>query len=110
MQYPSLKRKPQQFEIEKFNNYLLENYTTRKVGLNLFTTDIRFELLAKYYIYLYTGPNFHSDMNDYLSSDTTDYYIPFLPYIKVLYEAVRMELLPVSNDKILYRGVALQQY
>ena len=49
-------------------------------------------------------------MNDYLSSDTTDYYIPFLPYIKVLYEAVRMELLPVSNDKILYRGVALQQY
>ena len=54
MQYPSLKRKPQQFEIEKFNNYLLENYTTRKVGLNLFTTDILIELLAKYYIYLYT--------------------------------------------------------
>ena len=109
-EYSSLKRKPQQYEIEKFNHYLLNNYTTRKVGLYIFTTDIPIELLSKYYIYLYTGPNFHDEMNNYLSRDIKDYSIHFFPYIQVLYEAVRMQILPVSKDKILYRGDALQQY
>ena len=111
LKYSSLLTKPEKSEIEKFNNFLLEYYTNVDVQLNLFTTDIPIELLIKYYIYLYSKPsNFYSDINDYLSNNIKNYYIPFLPYIKVLYEGIRTKVLPVSSEKLLYRGTTLKQY
>ena len=63
---------------------------------------IPIELLSKYYSRVYTSEtNFYSDLNNDLRLKNTENY---LPYIKVLYEGVKLDSLLLSTNKKLYRG------
>ena len=63
---------------------------------------IPIELLSKYYSRIYTTESdFYSDLNNELRLKNTDNY---LPYIKVLYEGVKLDSLSLSSNKKLFRG------
>ena len=64
--------------------------------------NIPIEILSKYYARLYTiESNFYRDLNRDLESNQTQNY---LPYIKALYEGVKLKSLPLASDKNLYMG------
>ena len=73
-------------------------------------TDIPIELLSKYYAKIYTADSkegtilFYSDLNRDLRENKKDKY---LPYIKILYEGVKLKVLPLASHKILYRGTLI---
>ena len=80
-------------ENEKVKN-LLEQF------LNM--ENIPIEILSKYYARLFTiESDFYKDMDKNLIMNNKDIY---LPYIKTLYEGVRLRSLPLANENILYRG------
>ena len=63
---------------------------------------IPLELLSKYYSRIYTTEtDFYRDLNNDLRLKNTNNY---LPYIKVLYEGVKLDSLSLSTNKKLYRG------
>ena len=60
------------------------------------------QLLSKYYSRIFTSESdFYSDLNNELRLKNTDNY---LPYIKVLYEGVKLDSLSLSSNKKLFRG------
>ena len=62
-------------------------------------------LLSKYYSRMYTSESgFYTNLNNDLRQNKRDH---FLPFIKVLYEGVRMQSLPASYNNKLYRGAKL---
>ena len=103
-------------KIEEFTNYAYKNYSEISEDVKdllLFIkniSDIPTELLAKYYAKLYTADSkegttpFYSDLNRDLRENKKDKY---LPYIKILYEGVKLKALPLASHKILYRGTLI---
>ena len=64
--------------------------------------DIPKEILSKYFARLYTiESDFYGDINRDLGTNKIEKYIPF---IKILYEGVKLEALGLASDKFLYRG------
>ena len=64
--------------------------------------DIPIELLSKYYARIYTiESDFYRDINKHLRENKT---LDYLPYIKVLYEGVKLQSLEIASDLELYRG------
>ena len=62
--------------------------------------NIPLELLSKYYVRIYTlESDFYRDINESLGENKILYY---LPYIKVLYEGIKLKSLLTSTYKILY--------
>ena len=100
-------------EIEKFSKYLYKKYKEfsqiRKLlkSINL-TKKIPLELLSKYFIKIYTNESsyFYGNLNKDLRKNKRDKY---LPYIKVLYEGIRLKALPLASDNVLYRGTILAE-
>ena len=98
--------------IEKFNQLLYNKYSHKNNELSIILnslksiTDIPIELLSKYYVRIYTlnDSDFNKDLNKAIKDNKKDNY---LPYIKVLYEGIKLKSLPLSNDKILYHGSIL---
>jgi hypothetical protein len=95
-------------DIEKFTSSLYKNYFEKNNEIkNLLNSinlvpDIPIEILSKYYSRLYTiESDFYKDLNRDLGLNKTSNYISF---IKVLYEGVKLKSLPLSSDKVLYRG------
>ena len=65
-------------------------------------SDIPIEILSKYYARLYTAESdFYRNMNKDLETNRAEKYLPF---IKTLYEGVKLKSLPLSNNNTLYRG------
>ena len=65
-------------------------------------SNIPIEILSRYYSRLYTADStFHRNINKDLGLNKKEIYLPF---IKTLYEGVKLKSLPLSNDKVLYRG------
>ena len=98
-------------DIEKFSKYLYKKYKEYPQIRNLLksinlTKKIPLELLAKYYIKIYTNESsyFYGHLNSDLRKNKRDKY---LPYIKVLYEGIRLKALPLGSDNTLYRGTIL---
>ena len=93
--------------IENYTNSLFKNYKDNyhinellKQIINI--KDIPLELLSKYYIRAYTiESNFYKDLNKDLQSNNLEKHKPF---IKVLYEGIKLKSLPLGSDNILYRG------
>ena len=93
----------------QFNNYLYKKYYNKSKALKRFLDsicnfrEIPIEILSKYYVRIYTDEEsrFYSDLNKSLRKGKKE---KFLPYIKILYEGIRLRALPYSNDKELYRG------
>ena len=91
-------------KIEQFIEYICENYKKQGLDdiLNLIRnmTKIPIQLLSKYLVRIYTAEtNFYRDMNKDLRKDNKDDKEKYLPYIKVLYEGVRLKALPLNSEK-----------
>ena len=67
--------------------------------------NIPIEILSKFYARLYTiNSDFYKNINKELRLNKIDNYILF---IKTLYEGIKLKALPLSSDKILYRGAKI---
>ena len=101
-------------KVEEFTNYVYDKYSKDSGQVNELLyfiqniTDIPIELLAKYYAKLYTADSnetpFYIDLNKDLRENKRDKY---LPYIKILYEGVKLKSLNLASNKILYRGTLM---
>ena len=94
--------------MEQYTKFLYNTYCQNKYNLkHLFgsiesMSNIPIEILSKYYARLYTEEsNFYKDLNKDLNLNKKDKY---LPYIKTLYEGVKLKSLPLASNSILYRG------
>ena len=98
--------------IEQFTESLYNKYYDKSNNLHImldslkFSSDIPYEILSKYYARIYTddASRFYSDINKDLRENKKENYIS---YIKILYEGVKLKSLPLSKEKILYRGTLL---
>ena len=96
---------------KKFISFLFKTYSNDNDELKklLYTiepmTDIPYEILSKYYLRIYSvSSNFHKDVskNLYLNKSKG-----LLPYIKTLYEGIKLKSLPLISENQLYCGVAV---
>ena len=93
--------------VDKYTSYLYDEYKENENVENLlnpirYISDIPMEILSKYYARLYTAQSdFYNNINKELGQNKVDKHLPF---IKTLYEGVKLKSLPLSNDKLLYRG------
>ena len=110
--FKALIDKPVNNSIEGFIKLLYEYYSENdkvknKNFLSFLSTiksmqDIPKEILSKYFARLYTiESDFYGDINRDLGTNKKEKYIPF---IKILYEGVKLEALGLASDKFLYRG------
>ena len=92
-----------------YNKYSKENEDVKKLLEPIESIkNIPVETLAKYYTRLYTlESDFYKNVNDDLLSNKKEKIVPYLPYIKILYEGVKLKSLPLATDNILYRGAKL---
>ena len=101
-------------KINSFNQFLFNKYHNKSDSLDILLNSIKsvseipIELLSKYYTRIYTEQNsyFYGDLNKDLRENKRNDYLSF---IKVLYEGVKIQSLPISSDKILYRGSLLSK-
>ena len=94
--------------LEKYNNLLYKTYSKENEEIKKLLSqiisrqNIPVEILSKYYARLYTlYSNFYLDLNKDLRLNKID---KNLPYIKTLYEGVKLKSLLLSTDNKLYRG------
>ena len=93
--------------IQKYTEYLLNKYRPNLEINKLLNSiqnisNIPLELLSKIYARLYTIESpFYNDINKDLGNNQKEKY---LSYIKLLYEGVKLKSLPLTKEKILYRG------
>ena len=97
--------------IENYTNILYERYSKEKgkikelLGSLVSMNNIPIEILSRYYSRLYTANcSFHKNINKDLGLNKKDNYLPF---IKILYEGVKLKSLPLSNSNLLYRGAKI---
>ena len=75
------------------------------LGSIKYIPDIPVEILSKYYARLYTTESdFYKNINKSLGLNKVEKY---LPYIKTLYEGVKLKSLPLANNNLLYRGTKI---
>ena len=99
----------EEYTTSLYNKYSKENEDIKKLlGSIESIKNIPVETLAKYYARLYTfESNFYKDLNTDLMSNKKEKILLYLPYIKTLYEGVKLKSLPLATDNILYRGAKL---
>ena len=86
-----------------YNTYSSKNKEVKKLlgSINLMK-NIPIEILSKYYARLYTiNSDFYKDMNKNLELNNKKDYLPF---IKILYEGVKLKSLHLSEFDLLYRS------
>ena len=94
-------------KIEKYIELLYNKYSNNSKVKKLLNSiqsmlNIPIKLLSKYFARLYTlDSDFYVDLNRDLRENKKD---NILPFIKILYEGVKLNSLPISSDKELYRG------
>ena len=93
--------------MERYTSSLYDEYSKNEKVNNLLgsiknMSEIPIEILSKYYARLYTAESdFYKNINKDLGLNRVEKY---LPYIKILYEGVKLKSLPLANKNILYRG------
>jgi len=95
-------------DIETYTDLLYSKYADSSYSLRELLDhiksiyDVPLELLSKYYARVYTiESDFYRDINNDLRDNKT---INYLPFIKVLYEGVKLKSLEIATDSELYRG------
>ena len=95
-------------DIEKYTELLYSKYSESSSSLEELLSpiksiyDIPIELLSKYYARVYTiESDFYREINKDLRENKT---VDYLPFIKVLYEGVKLKSLNIASDFELYRG------
>ena len=86
-----------------FEKYSKDNKKIKELSDNIKSMhNIPIEILCKYFLRLYSiESEFYRDINKDLRADHIEYNLPF---IQTIYEGLNLESLPLSSDKILYRG------
>ena len=109
--FKSLIDKASNENMEKYTSSFYNNYSdvSEKIknllGSIKSIPNIPIEILSKYYARLFSAPSrFHSDVNKDLQLNIIDKYLPF---IKTLYEGVKIKSLPLASNNILYRGTKM---
>ena len=91
-----------------YNTYSESSYSNKideLLGQILSIPNIPIELLSKYYAKLYTAESdFYKNINKDLEINKMDKYLPF---IKTLYEGVKLKALPTAEDTTLFRGAKI---
>ena len=96
--------------IGEYTNYLYDLYSKNGrikslLGPIKSVSNIPIEILSKYYARLFTEESdFYRDINTDLRLKKFEKH---LSYIKILYEGVKLQSLPLSKDNILYRGAKM---
>ena len=86
-----------------YNTYSKDNDNLKKLlGSIKSMINVPIELLSKYYARLYTiESDFYRNINKDLGLNKKEKYLPF---IKTLYEGVKLKSLSLASNNILYRG------
>ena len=96
--------------MKKYTSELYKEYGDNDKVKNILSLiksipNIPIEILSKYYARLYTiNSNFYKNMNKDLRANKIEKYLPF---IKTLYEGVKLKSLPLAHNNILYRGAII---
>ena len=102
-----------QFSVQDYGFYkfLHDNYYNKSNEITHFLdsisdlSDIPIEVLSRYYVRIYSEESkFCYELNQNLRMGHRDEY---LPYIKTLYEGIKLKALPYSIEDTLYRGTQL---
>ena len=103
-------------QIKNFNETIYQNYSKESKNFNKLLQLIKssgkipIELLSKYYARMYTAESynedniFHFNTNRDLRENKNNIY---LPYIKTLYEGIKLKSFPLASNQTLYRGAFL---
>ena len=99
--------------MEKYNDLLYKQYSKSNDDLKKLLHAIKsipnipIELLSKFYARLYTAESdFYKSINKDLGLNKIDNYLPF---IKTLYEGVKLKALPLAkNNNLLFRGSKIE--
>ena len=93
----------QEYTLYLYNKYGKNHYQLKYLYESLKNTPkIPIQILSKYCAKLYTAEtSFYKDINKDLIQNKTENY---LPYIKILYEGVKLKSLPLADCNKLYRG------
>ena len=94
--------------MKEYTNSIYNTYSEKYYKLKILLNSIKsmekvpIEILSKFYARLYTlESSFYKDIKEDLGLNKKEKY---LPYIKTLYEGVKLESLSLASDNILYRG------
>ena len=100
--------KMEEYTNSLYNTYSRDNNEIKILLDSIKSTNIPIEILSKYYARLYTiQSKFYADINKELGSNKREKYLPF---IKTLYEGVKLKSLKLASDKniLLYRGSKIE--
>ena len=94
--------------LDNYTNSIYEKYSKENNDINNVLEEIKsiknlpIDLLAKYYIRAYTiHSNFYKDIDEDLGFNHKENHLPF---IKTLYESIKLKAIPLSSNNTLYRG------
>ena len=97
--------------MENYTNSIYNAYSLYNNKLKIFLkqiisiSNIPVEILSKYFARLYTfNSDFYKNLNKDLGVNKKDKH---LPYIKTLYQGVKLKSLPLASNNILYRGAKI---
>ena len=107
--FKSLIENAQSENIYQYTQELFKIYCEQKLAIKATVESIKEDIslgeLSKYYAKLYSiESGFYNDINTSLRMNQSKMYIPF---IKVLYEGVKLKSLPLASDTMLYRGAQI---
>ena len=110
--FPEYIKAPTEIEIQFFNKFMLKHFESFNEIKYLFSqlvevSDIPVEILSKFWVRAYTAESdFYQVMNQDLQKNKIKNYLPF---IQMLYEAIKKKALKPVYDKKLYRGTLLSK-
>ena len=110
--FPEYIKVPTEVEIQFFNKYMLKHYDNFSEIKYLYSqlvevSQIPVEILSKFWIRSYTAESdFYGEMNKNLQKNKIKNYLPF---IQMVYEAIKKKSLKPVYDKKLYRGTLLSK-
>ena len=105
--YKTLVEKTSNKKMDDYTKFLCDKYSKENKLNELLSSiksleDIPIEILSKYYARAYTiASEFYRNINKDLGLNNKEIYLPF---IKTLYEGIKLKSLPLASDNILYRG------
>ena len=107
--FKSLIENAQSENIYQYTQELFKIYCEQSLAIQATVESIEEDVtlgeLSKYYAKLYSiESGFYNDINTSLRMNQSKMYIPF---IKVLYEGVKLKSLPLAIDTMLYRGAKI---
>ena len=98
---------------KKFIYFLDRKYSKNNYKLKVILDFLKsksvvpIDILSKKFVELYTiESDFYKDLNKDLRLNKAKEY---LPYIKTLYEGIKIKALPLSSDNMLYRGTQISK-